>query len=99
MRGDEAPSLARLRQYVGEVYSQLWDCVALQSEGILPDVVVYPQNLPNTAPESWIDIQPDLEAVCSHDSLIGWFSEKAGGRGALYQSRQGMGDYNPTSKP
>ena len=86
------PSLATLRSYVGEVYSQLWDCVANDRQVFeIPDVVVYPQNLPNTAPESWIDIQPDLQAVCSHDSLIGWVSEQATGRGTKFQSTQGKG--------
>jgi cytidyltransferase-like protein len=95
LRCEGAPSLVRLRQYVGEVYSQLWDCALYETDGmedgILPDIVVYPQNLPNTAPESWIDIQPDLEAVCSHDTLTGWVSEGATGRGVSFKTRDGMG--------
>jgi pantetheine-phosphate adenylyltransferase len=80
------PSTAALRRYVGEVYSQLWD-VALAAdrpettvtsrtppENNLPNAIVYPQNLPNVAPESWIDIQPDLDCICSHDATIGWTS-------------------------
>mmetsp|Transcript_8637 Transcript_8637/g.23931 ORF Transcript_8637/g.23931 Transcript_8637/m.23931 type:complete len:561 (+) Transcript_8637:190-1872(+) len=59
--------------------------------GGLPDVVVYPQNLPNTAPESWIDIQPDLEAVCTHDTLVGWVSQEATGRGKRHYQRSGRG--------
>jgi cytidyltransferase-like protein len=77
------PTTAALRRYVGEIYSQLWD-VALSADGIaqvqnpdLPNVVVYPQNLPNAAPESWIDIQPDLDCICSYDSTVGWTSETA----------------------
>jgi len=86
------PSLVSLRRYVGEIYSQLWDLVIDQfpHRGV-PDVVVYPQNLPNTAPESWIDIQKDLDCVCTHDSLCGWVSEEATGRGLQYQNRGGRG--------
>lgn len=87
------PSLARLRQYVGEVYSTLWD-VAMnedyKDDGFC-DVVVYPQNLPNAAPEQWINHAPDLDSVCSHDSICGWVSESALGRGLEYQSRLGQG--------
>jgi phosphopantetheine adenylyltransferase len=57
----------------------------------LPDVIVYPQNLPNTAPESWIDIQPDLDCVCSHDSLTGWISECESDRGRRFENREGAG--------
>ena len=42
--------------------------------GALLDVIVYPQNLPNAAPESWIVLRPDLECICSHDTLTGWSS-------------------------
>lgn len=90
------PSLAKLRQYVGEVYSTLWDCaMSLDSQGEIADgfcdVVVYPQNLPNAAPEQWIHHAPDLDSVCSHDSICGWISEVATGRGVEYQSIQGQG--------
>lgn len=90
------PSLARLRQYVGEVYSTLWDCaMSLDSQGEIADgfcdVVVYPQNLPNAAPEQWIHHSPDLDSVCSHDSICGWVSEIATGRGVEYQSIEGQG--------
>jgi cytidyltransferase-like protein len=87
------PSLARLRQYVGEVYSTLWD-VAMATTGDASDfcdVVVYPQNLPNAAPEQWINHMPDLDSVCSHDSICGWISSSAQGRGLDYQSKQGQG--------
>jgi phosphopantetheine adenylyltransferase len=86
-----APSLASLRRYVGEIYSQLWDCAIGQQDPDIPDVVVYPQNLPNAAPESWITIQGDLDAVCSHDSIIGWVSTGATGRGRRFQSAAGQG--------
>jgi len=97
-----APSLARLRRYVGEVYSTLWDAVSLtdnQDDGTISDddndfcdVVVYPQNLPNAAPESWIhDVAQDLDSVCSHDSICGWISSSAMGRGKQFQFSEGMG--------
>ena len=61
------------------------------TDGHLLDVVVYPQNLPNAAPESWLDIQPDLDCVCSHDALCGWTSTQATGRGRRYQQAEGQG--------
>jgi cytidyltransferase-like protein len=90
---ERPPSLARLRRYVGEIYSQTWDCVMYDEtpRAKLPDVVVYPQNLPNTAPESWLEIQPDLDAICSHDTLTGWVSEGATGRGKVFQTQEGVG--------
>lgn len=90
---ERPPSLARLRRYVGEIYSQIWDCVMYEERprAELPDVVVYPQNLPNTAPESWLEIQPDLDAICSHDMLTGWISEGATGRGKMFQTQEGVG--------
>ncbi len=96
-----APSLSRLRRYVGEVYSTLWDAVSLGDRGDngpmddsseFCDVVVYPQNLPNAAPESWIhDVAKDLDSVCSHDSICGWISSSAMGRGKQFQFSEGMG--------
>jgi len=99
-----SPSLARLRRYVGEVYSTLWDAVSLidndidtgtDTGGIICDfcdVIVYPQNLPNAAPESWIyNVAPDLDSVCSHDSICGWVSGSAMGRGKQFQFNDGMG--------
>lgn len=62
---DDSHSLASLRRYVGEVYSTLWDCSSDTVD--LNDVVVYPQNLPNTAPEQWIHHREDLDMVCSSD--------------------------------
>jgi cytidyltransferase-like protein len=92
------PSVASLRKYVGEIYSQLWDTYmsnSAYSEMVdpyhLPDVVVYPQNLPNTAPESWIDIQPDLDCVCTFNALCGWTSEEASGRGQVFQNQNADG--------
>eukprot|EP00957_Ditylum_brightwellii_P053648 4065060-Ditylum_brightwellii.AAC.1 len=57
----------------------------------LADIVVYPQNLPNAAPESWVSIRPDLDCVCSHDSIIGWVSAGAGGTGVDHKSVSGEG--------
>jgi phosphopantetheine adenylyltransferase len=90
-----ASSLSTLRRYVGEVYSELWDACtpgdspSLDAAWNLCNVVVYPQNLPNTPPESWIHIQPDLDGVCSHDALIGWQTEEATGTGLRYQNSFG----------
>ena len=88
---DTSPSVASLRRYVGEIYSQLWDCAMGSQSPELPDAVVYPQNLPNAAPESWINIQSDLDCICSHDSIIGWVSKDATGRGIKYQDDEGAG--------
>jgi phosphopantetheine adenylyltransferase len=87
----QQPSLARLRRYVGEVYSSLWDVAMATGDPYFCDVVVYPQNLPNAAPESWIHCAPDLDSVISHDSICGWVSESAMGRGVRYQQREGDG--------
>ncbi|CAB9514332.1 Bifunctional coenzyme A synthase [Seminavis robusta] len=91
-QGGKSPSLANLRRYMGEVYSQLWD-FAMASDAAVDfnNVVVYPQNLPNSAAEQWIYHLPDLDAVCSHDSICGWISEGAGGRGAQFQFQLGDG--------
>lgn len=98
------PSLARLRRYVGEVYSTLWDAVSLSDNDVINnvdvegnncdfcDVVVYPQNLPNSAPESWIhNVASDLDSICSHDSICGWETGSAMGRGKQFQFSDGMG--------
>lgn len=90
-QGDTSPSLAKLRRYVGEVYSTLWDVAMATGDPDFCDVVVYPQNLPNAAPESWIHCAPDLDSVCSHDSICGWVSESAMGRGLQFQKREGDG--------
>lgn len=94
-------SLARLRRYVGEVYSALWDVAMSHANDDedydddddddnvdynFCDVVVYPQNLPNTASEQWINKAPDLDSVCGHDSTCGWVAEAVGGRGMDFSS-------------
>mmetsp|Transcript_12143 Transcript_12143/g.17807 ORF Transcript_12143/g.17807 Transcript_12143/m.17807 type:complete len:446 (-) Transcript_12143:97-1434(-) len=88
---DNDHSLALLRQYAGEVYSTLWDCTFSSKAPDFLDVVVYPQNLPNAAPEQWIHHRKDLDMVCSHDSICGWFSGSASGRGKLFSASEGSG--------
>eukprot|EP00542_Grammatophora_oceanica_P011169 CAMPEP_0194029410 /NCGR_PEP_ID=MMETSP0009_2-20130614/3129_1 /TAXON_ID=210454 /ORGANISM="Grammatophora oceanica, Strain CCMP 410" /LENGTH=413 /DNA_ID=CAMNT_0038669059 /DNA_START=434 /DNA_END=1675 /DNA_ORIENTATION=+ len=81
---DSTTSLASLRRYVGEVYSALWD-TSIGGMGQVLDILVYPQNLPNAAPEQWVHARPDLECVVSHDSLIGWTTDSVSGRGNYYE--------------
>ena len=90
---DDNHSLASLRKYVGEVYSMLWDCSMgiMMDEQHVTNVVVYAQNLPNAAPEQWIHHREDLDMVCSHDSLCGWFCESASGRGSTFADELGNG--------
>lgn len=89
--GDDAHSLASLRRYVGEVYSTLWDCGMNAAVEDVTNVVVYAQNLPNAPPEQWIHHREDLDMVCSHDSICGWFSASAMGRGTLFSDQEGKG--------
>jgi cytidyltransferase-like protein len=89
--GDDVHSLATIRRYVGEVYSTLWDCSSMASVDDVNNVVVYAQNLPNAAPEQWIHHRDDLDMVCSHDTICGWFSESAMGRGMLFSDQEGGG--------
>ena len=35
---------------------------------------MYPHQLPNTPPESWLYHRPDLECIVSHDCILGWSS-------------------------
>ena len=48
--------------------------------GQLLDLIVYPQNMPNSPPEGWIDLRPDLSCICSHDSITGWVFAGSGRR-------------------
>lgn len=59
----------------------------------LLDLIVYPQNMPNSPPEGWIDLRPDLSCICSHDSITGWISANdfATGSGRKYASKEGQG--------
>eukprot|EP00956_Cyclotella_meneghiniana_P006301 scaffold8267_cov74-Cyclotella_meneghiniana.AAC.1 len=58
----------------------------------LLDLIIYPQNLPNTPPEGWIALRPDLSCICSHDSITGWVTgELAGGSGMRYAEKRGQG--------
>lgn len=65
----------------------------ITSGGKLLDLIVYPQNMPNTPPEGWIDLRPDLSCICSHDSITGWITSDlyAGGSGRQYASKEGQG--------
>ena len=65
--------------------------LASKRGGILLDVIVYPQNLPNAAPEGWIALRPDLECICSHDTLIGWSATSGSGTGAARLEIDGQG--------
>lgn len=90
--GGKAPSLTNLRKYVGEVYSQLWDFAMASEDAVhFNDVVVFPHNLPNAAAEQWLYHRKDLDAVCSHDSICGWISDFAQGRGTQFQFLEGNG--------
>lgn len=43
----------------------------------LLDVVVYPQSLPNAAPEHWIYHRLDLDCICGANDMMGWHSTSA----------------------
>ena len=100
VEGKSRVSLTQLRRYAGEIYSMAWDAAlglegrsgTVASGGNLLDLIVYPQNMPNTPPEGWIDLRPDLSCICSHDSITGWISsDAAGGSGAKFASQEGKG--------
>ncbi|KAL7524597.1 hypothetical protein ACHAWF_001012, partial [Thalassiosira exigua] len=61
--------------------------------GKLLDLVVYPQGSPNSPPEGWIDLRPDLSCAVGHDSVAGWItsSDGAGGSGRRYAEGRGEG--------
>ena len=65
--------------------------LASRRGGILLDVIVYPQNLPNAAPEGWIALRPDLDCICSHDTLLGWSATGGSGTGAARLDVDGQG--------
>lgn len=65
--------------------------LASKRGGILLDVIVYPQNLPNAAPEGWIALRPDLDCICSHDTLLGWSATGGSGTGAARLDVDGQG--------
>lgn len=100
------PTLNELRRYVGEIYSMAWDAVLTnlasssssssdensnKNNDELLNVIVYPQNLPNAAPESWITHRPDLQCICSHSSIIGWVSNTFQGSGNFFSNIEGSG--------
>eukprot|EP00559_Dactyliosolen_fragilissimus_P003145 CAMPEP_0184865940 /NCGR_PEP_ID=MMETSP0580-20130426/19860_1 /TAXON_ID=1118495 /ORGANISM="Dactyliosolen fragilissimus" /LENGTH=445 /DNA_ID=CAMNT_0027365343 /DNA_START=313 /DNA_END=1650 /DNA_ORIENTATION=- len=63
----------------------------LEDEVSLLDVIVYPQHLPNAAPEQWIHHRPDLDCICSHDSITGWISSSGSGTGLKFSEVEGSG--------
>jgi len=87
-------SLSALRRYVGEIYSAAWDNQTsnndYKQQGLM-NLIVYPQNLPNTPPESWLHHRPELECVCSHDSILGWHSVGSGETGLAHTNINGDG--------
>ena len=95
------PAMHELRGYVGEIYSMAWDCVMgldpttnidSQQEQRLIDIIIYPTGLPNIAPERWLQHRPDLDCICSHDTIIGWVSSGRGsGKGLLFSKMKDGG--------
>jgi len=95
------PKLNELRRYVGEIYSMAWDAVVTNTNSDnqqqhqhdeLLNVIVYPQNLPNAAPETWITHRPDLQCICSHSSIIGWVSNTSmESSGKIFMNIEGSG--------
>ena len=65
--------------------------MASKRGGVLLDVIVYPQNLPNAAPEGWVALRPDLDCICSHDTLLGWSATGGAGTGAARLEVDGQG--------
>jgi len=78
-----------------------WDCVMgldpttnieSQQEQRLIDIIIYPTGLPNIAPERWLQHRPDLDCICSHDTIIGWVSSGRGsGKGLLFSKMKDGG--------
>jgi phosphopantetheine adenylyltransferase len=89
------PKINELRGYVGEIYSMAWD-VALNvkptTDNELLNIIIYPHNLPNAAPEAWITHRPNLDCICSHSSIIGWVSNTStGSKGNFFVDVEGSG--------
>mmetsp|Transcript_55569 Transcript_55569/g.67017 ORF Transcript_55569/g.67017 Transcript_55569/m.67017 type:complete len:509 (+) Transcript_55569:71-1597(+) len=104
--GDNLPHrtpLSSLRRYLGEVYSIAWDAAcekAVSEEGNsqysangsgLLDVIIYPQSLPNAAPEKWLILRPNLECICGTDFMMGWHSIAPSSNKYLNKSGGGWG--------
>uniref|UniRef100_A0A7S2K9D5 Cytidyltransferase-like domain-containing protein n=2 Tax=Leptocylindrus danicus TaxID=163516 RepID=A0A7S2K9D5_9STRA len=81
-----------LRRYVGEIYSLVWDCnqSLLRTDELL-DVIVYPQSLPNAAPEQWLYHRPSLNCICGADDMLGWYSTGPSNNEYLTKNDQGLG--------
>ena len=74
-RDDDAPSghtLPSLRRYMSELYSAAWDIMSQNSNPL--NIIVYPHQLPNTPPESWLYHRSDIECIISHDCILGLHS-------------------------
>lgn len=93
MAWDAALGLDEREHDVADEEKEAASAGPITSGGRLLDLIVYPQNMPNTPPEGWIDLRPDLSCICSHDSITGWVTSDlyAGGSGRQYASRQGQG--------
>ena len=78
-RGEGPAGTAPVSSSSSSSSSSASSAAAQWSAGLL-DVIVYPQNLPNAAPEGWIALRPELSCVCSHDTLTGWAAAGGGGR-------------------
>jgi len=98
--------LSDLCSFVGEVYSVAWDAACEKAsttttnddstkeeeeELDILNVVVYPQSLPNAAPEQWLYQRKDLECVCGVDDLLGWHSTGSGEDAANFLTSDGDG--------
>ena len=94
--------LSDLNSFIGETYSFCWDLVlekvvaeeqTLDGKGNIPllDVVVYPQSLPNAAPEKWLYHRPNLECICGTDDMMGWHSVSLGAVGSQFIDQPGAG--------
>lgn len=67
------------------------DVAPIALGGSLKDLIVYPQNLPNTPPEGWIVTRPDLSCIVSHDSITGWVTNDSAGSGMAHARKKGQG--------
>eukprot|EP00815_Leptocylindrus_aporus_P007793 CAMPEP_0116071648 /NCGR_PEP_ID=MMETSP0322-20121206/13923_1 /TAXON_ID=163516 /ORGANISM="Leptocylindrus danicus var. apora, Strain B651" /LENGTH=376 /DNA_ID=CAMNT_0003560073 /DNA_START=382 /DNA_END=1513 /DNA_ORIENTATION=+ len=87
-----------LRRYVGEIYSTAWDCftaaageASSQIDDSLLDVIVYPQSLPNAAPEQWLYHRSSLDCICGADEMLGWYSQSSSDAASDYKDTSGQG--------
>ena len=57
---------------MSELYSAAWDIMSQNSNPL--NIIVYPHQLPNTPPESWLYHRSDIECIISHDCILGLHS-------------------------